>query len=79
MLNYTIVVDDGGELKAVTAVEIAVWTTTNTGAHVKKSVRLGQVLDRALNAILDARAIAAGEYDPNDTPIVVSGPRPDVE
>lgn len=82
MLNYTIVVEDGGELKSVTANEIDGWTTIHTGANVRPGVRLGEVLDAALNAILDARAIAAGEYDPtdNDTPfIVISGDSPDVE
>jgi len=61
MLNYMIVVDDSGELKTVTAKELSQWPY------------LASVLDERLNQILDARAIAAGEYDPsdNDTPIVM--------
>jgi len=63
-MNYMIIVDDGGgEMKAVSAAEIAAaFPTLNTN------------IEGALDHILDQRAIAAGEYDPsdNDTPIVVT-------
>lgn len=60
-LNYMIVVDDGGEMKSVLATEIDT-----------QDKALGEALERVLNDILDAKAIAAGTYDPsdNDTPMV---------
>lgn len=67
MLNFMIVVDDGGELKSVTAADI--------DAHCEKGLStLPQLLQQILNEILDDRAIAAGEYDPsdNDTPFTVT-------
>lgn len=74
MLNFVIIVDDAGELKTVTATEIAKALYDRIGP----SMDMEEHLDEALNAVLDARAIAAGEYDPsdNDTPIVatVGGP-----
>lgn len=55
-LNYTIVVNDAGELKSVTATEI--------GEH---SIAYATVLDNLLNEILDKRAIADGIHTPEGT------------
>jgi hypothetical protein len=59
-LNYVIIVDDGGELKPIQALEFE--------EHINRDM-----VEDVLNKILDARAIAAGEYDPsqNDVPIEV--------
>lgn len=61
-MNFMIVVNDAGELKSVSAAEVA-----------EHSPLTAEFLDGVLNEILDRRAIDAGEYDPsdNDTPIVV--------
>ena len=69
MLNFMIVVEDAGELKSVSAVELYAWAKARDGAESL----LPEVLQVALNAILDQRAIDAGEYDPadNDTPFDV--------
>ena len=58
-LNFMIVVDDGGELKSVSAAELP--------------QELQEGIDVELNRVLDARAIATGDYDPSDddTPFVV--------
>ena len=68
-LNFVMIVEDAGELKTVTAAEFleALQDAVGIRTDVKKLV------DDSLNTVLDARAIAAGEYDPsdNDTPIVV--------
>lgn len=63
-LNYVIVVDDAGELKTVTAADIDALPHST----------LGLTIETALNSILDQRAIAAGEYTPEDdaVPIVVT-------
>lgn len=65
MLNFVIVVDDGGELKTIRREELR--------CDELSDAVIAQ-LDYAMNAILDRRAIAAGEYDPsdNDTPIIVT-------
>ena len=63
MLNYVIVVNDGGELKTIQLEELRCDEFSDSA--------IAQ-LEYAMNAILDRRAIAAGEYDPadNDTPMV---------
>lgn len=62
-LNYVIIVDDSGELKTLTAQEVDAGLSD-----------LGfELFDSLLNHILDRKAIAAGEYTPedDDTPIEV--------
>lgn len=68
-LNFILVVNDGGELKTLTDVEII---TAMQGILIRTDIE--KVVDEALNRVLDARAEAAGDYDPsdNDTPIVVT-------
>lgn len=71
-LNYVIVVNDGGEMKSISASEIDALAKATVNEKGNASNLPGE-LDAMLNAILDARAIAAGEYDPsdNDTPFEV--------
>jgi hypothetical protein len=59
-MDYVIIVNDNGELKTISATDLEGYLGRN-------------VLDDAINELLDARAIAAGEYDPstNDDEIVV--------
>lgn len=61
-MNYVIIVNDAGELKTITAEEF------------EENLGLKDFMEIQLNAILDAKAIAAGEYDPaeNDAPMAVS-------
>ena len=58
-MNYVIVIDDGGELKTVTAQELD---------EIKDVCEnsIGEELQKHLNNILDARAIADGTYNPED-------------
>lgn len=62
-MNYMITVDDAGELKSVSAAEVS-----------EHSPLTAEFLDGVLSEILDRRAIAAGEYEPedDDLPIQVS-------
>lgn len=75
MLNFVMIVEDAGELKTVTRPEII---AAMQGILIRTDVE--KVVDVALNEVLDARAIAAGEYDLRDnvTPMVFSG-EPDNE
>lgn len=70
MLNFVIIVNDGGELKTVAAAELTAALLDAIGVRTD----VEQLVDDALNKVLDARAIAAGDYDPsdNDTPIEVA-------
>lgn len=68
-LNFVMIVEDARELKTVTAGEFL--NALQDAIGVRTDVE--KLVDDSLNKVLDARAIAAGEYDPsdNDTPIVV--------
>lgn len=70
MLNFVCIVEDAGELKTVTADELI---TAMQAILASTDRDVEQVVEMALNNVLDARAIAAGQYDPsdNDTPITV--------
>lgn len=83
MLNFMIVVEDGGELKSVGRTEFVLALSDQLKGNPGIDSDLGsghrddvaaEVIDAALNKILDDAAIAAGIYDPsdNDTPIMVS-------
>lgn len=63
MLDFVIVVNDGGELKSLRAADFP------DGADTAYFL---EDLDRRINAVLDPHAISAGEYNPseNDTPMV---------
>lgn len=60
MLNYVVIVDDSGELKTVTAAEL----------EAQEPV-FRDFMESHLNAILDNRAIASGEYDPSDNDTLI--------
>jgi len=72
-LHFILIVNDGGELKTVTSTELDAWAAEQRDDAGRTS-GLSDEIDVALNYILDARAVAAGDYDPsdNDTPIVVT-------
>jgi len=65
-MDYVIIVNDSGELKTISAAELV---------HEARGSSTAEELDVLINALLDKRAIAAGEYDPttNDDEIVVVG------
>lgn len=71
-LNFVVIVNDGGELETVTSTELDTWANDYRDERGRTSP-LSEQMDEALNQILNARAIAAGEYDPsdNDTPIEI--------
>ncbi|MBN9348276.1 MAG: hypothetical protein J0I48_19110 [Devosia sp.] len=66
-LPYVIVVNDGCELETISSAELRAYSKANQGNPLPGE------LDMALNAILDARAVADGTYTPedDDTPIEV--------
>lgn len=68
--NYVLVVDDGGEMKTISATEFEAEAQGHLKDNGTRALDL-TVFDEIVNAILDRRAIAAGEYDPpdNDTPM----------
>lgn len=70
MMDIIVICNDGGEMKTVTAAELKAWADAHYDERGRTSL-LMEILDEGLNAILDRRAIDAGEYDPsdNETPI----------
>jgi hypothetical protein len=63
MLDFMIIINDDGELKTVNAKELRAI-----------GFAYGDVLDMALNAVLDKYAEDAGTYTPadNDTPMILT-------
>lgn len=70
-MDFVIICNDGGEMKTITAKELETWAAQDYDEQGRTSI-VHLDLDRAMNAILDRRAIDAGEYDPtdNDTPML---------
>lgn len=67
MLTYMIVVNDAGERKTISQQEFEKRLVDAVDGY-----SFSAIVEGALNAILDEKAIAAGEYDlsDNDTPMV---------
>ena len=69
-MDILVIYNDGGEMKTVTAAELKAWADAHYDDRGRTSP-LMDILEEGLNAVLDRRAIEAGEYDPadNDTPM----------
>ena len=71
MLDFVIIVSDGGELKTIGYKELS---AADDRPESPGDGRLEYALDAMLNYILDKRAEDAGTYTPadNDTPMIIT-------